>query len=81
MADDINTCTGFGSNDADKRVTGAIKYGNPVVQAPRKSSTTNNFVSESTYTAYTRPSGSQAGIGNIKGRYDARFDDPTYYSN
>ena len=46
MADDINTCTGFGSNDADKRITGPIKNGTPVVQAPRKSFNTNNFVDE-----------------------------------
>ena len=48
MADDINTCTGFGSNDADKRITGPIKNGTPVVQAPRKSFNTNNFVDEDT---------------------------------
>ena len=81
MADDITTCPGFGSNDADKRITGPIKNGTPVVQAPRKSFNTNNFVDEDTYTAYTRPSGAQFGILNIRGRYDSRFDDPTYYSN
>ena len=66
MADDINTCTGFGSNDADKRITGPIKNGTPVVQAPRKSFNTNNFVDEDTYTAYTRRSGAQFGILNIR---------------
>jgi hypothetical protein len=54
MADDINTCTGFGSNDADKRITGSIKNGTPVVQAPRKSFNTNNFVDEDTYTRRTQ---------------------------
>ena len=79
MANDINTPKGAGSG-CDSLVTGSIKYGNPVVQAPRKSSTSNNFVDEHTYTAYTKASGDSTGIGNIKGRYDARFDDPTYYS-
>ena len=52
MANDINTPKGVGSG-SDSLVTGSIKYGNPVVQAPRKTFTSNNFIDEDTYSAYT----------------------------
>ena len=57
-----------------------IKVGTPVVQAPIKTFGTNNFVDEDQYTSYTRESGIHPyAHDKISTKYDARFDDPTYY--
>ena len=77
MANDINNATGGAGT-----VTGDITYGRPVVQAPMKTFGTNNVVDDDTsYNAHTRTYNVHPyGIHKIKDKYDARFDDPTYYS-
>jgi hypothetical protein len=76
MANDINNAKSGATDN-----TGSIKLGTVVVQAPIKTFTANNFIDESEYTSYTRPSGTHIyGIDKIQDKYDARFDDPTYYS-
>ena len=76
MANDINNATGGAGT-----VTGNVTYGRPVVQAPMKTFTANNVVSEDTYNAYTRVvSEHPHAMNKIKDKYDNRFDDPTYYS-
>ena len=77
MANDINNAKSGATDN-----TGDIKIGTVVVQAPMKTFTTNNFINEDTYTAYTRPSGAHIyGIDKIQDKYDIRFDDNTYYTS
>ena len=77
MANDINNAKSGATDN-----TGSIKFGTIVVQAPMKTFTANNFKGDDRdYTSYTRPSGTHIyGIDKIQDKYDARFDDPTYYS-
>tara|TARA_Y100001963_G_C6574648_1_gene350539 strand:- start:261 stop:506 length:246 start_codon:yes stop_codon:yes gene_type:complete len=81
MATDIQNITAGAGGGSTAYFTASIKSGTVVVQAPMKTFGTNNFINENAYTAYTRPSGTHIyGIDKIKDKYDARFDDPTYYS-
>ena len=81
MANDIQNITAGAGGGSTAYFTASIKSGTVVVQAPMKTFGTNNFINEDTYTAYTRASGTHMdGIDKIKDKYDARFDDPTYYS-
>ena len=78
MATDIQNITAGAGGGSTAYFTASIKSGTVVVQAPMKTFGTNNFINEN---AYTRPSGTHVyGIDKIKDKYDARFDDPTYYS-
>tara|TARA_A100001515_G_C4490975_1_gene183309 strand:+ start:24 stop:239 length:216 start_codon:yes stop_codon:yes gene_type:complete len=54
-----------------------IRVGSVVVKAPKKSATSNNTIANSDY---DRDSSHFFGITNIQAKYDARFDDPRYYS-
>lgn len=64
-----------------------IKVGTVVVQGTKTNFNNNNFTgstddaSDSEYISYTRGNTSHVyGMGNIDSKYDARFDDPGYYS-
>lgn len=82
MADDIrNAKATTGVTGSTAFEVGTIKNGTVVVKAPLKSSSSNNFINEPEYTSYNRASGVHPyAIDKIKDKYDARFDDPTYYS-
>ncbi len=54
-----------------------IKHGTVVVGAPRKTASTNNTIDNSDY---DRDANHFAGITRMQAHYDARFDDPRYYT-
>ena len=49
----------------------SVRHGSSLVLAPDKTALTNNIITDH---SLTNPS-----VSSIETRYDARFDDPTYY--
>ena len=82
MADDIrNAKATTGVTGSTAFEVGTIKNVTVVVQAPRKTFGTNNFIDEAQYTSYNRASGVHPNaIDKIKDKYDGRFDDFRYYT-